>query len=152
MNLALVVAGFLGATGVAAGAFGAHALEALVTPAQLDIWATAAQYHLIHAVVVMVLALSANHDRMSLGPWPVYRVHWWCDPVLFFSLCLCLNRNRDVRYGDAAGRNSADTELVVTDLSWGQVTAASDGGHLEATNRQRELKTMRRFTMVNCLQ
>ena len=52
MNHALVVAGFLGATGVAAGAFGAHALEALVTPAQLDIWSTAAQYHLIHAVVV----------------------------------------------------------------------------------------------------
>ncbi len=152
MNHALVVAGFLGATGVAAGAFGAHALEALVTPAQLDIWATAAQYHLIHAVVVMVLALSANQRWHVTGSVARYRVHRWCGPVLFFPLCLCLNGNRDVRYGDAAGRNSADTELVVTDLSWGQVTAASDGGHLEVTNRQRELKTMRRFTMVNCVQ
>ena len=71
MNHALVVAGSLGATGVAADAFGAHALEALVTPAQLEIWSTAAQYHLIHAVVVMILALSANNDGMSLGPWPV---------------------------------------------------------------------------------
>ena len=85
MNLALVVAGFLGATGVAAGAFGAHALEALVTPAQLDIWATAAQYHLIHAVVVMVLALSANHDRMSLGPWPVIG---FTGGVVLFSFSL----------------------------------------------------------------
>ena len=85
MNLALVVAGFLGATGVAAGAFGAHALEALVPPAQLDIWATAAQYHLIHAVVVMVLALSANHDGMSLGPWPVIG---FTGGVVLFSFSL----------------------------------------------------------------
>ena len=71
MNHALVLAGFLGATGVAAGAFGAHALEALVTPAQLDIWSTAAQYHLIHAVVVLVLALSVSKGGVALGPWPV---------------------------------------------------------------------------------
>ena len=152
MNHALVVAGSLGATGVAAGAFGAHALEALVTPTQLEIWSTAAQYHLIHAVVVMILALSANNDGMSLGPWPVIG---FTGGVVLFSFSLyayVLTGNHDVRHGDAAGRNSADTELVVTDLSWGQVTAASDGGHLEATNRQRELKTMRRFTMVNCVQ
>ena len=85
MNLALVVAGLLGATGVAAGAFGAHALEALVTPAQLDIWATAAQYHLIHAVVVMTLALSANNDGMSLGPWPVIG---FTGGVVLFSFSL----------------------------------------------------------------
>ncbi len=85
MNYVLMVAGFLGATGVAAGAFGAHALEALVTPAQLDIWATAAQYHLIHAVVVMVLAFTANNGGMSLGPWPV--VGFTVGVVLFsFSL------------------------------------------------------------------
>ena len=85
MNHALAVAGLLGATGVAAGAFGAHALEALVTQAQLDIWATAAQYHLIHAVVVMTLALSANNDGMSLGPWPV--IGFTVGVILFsFSL------------------------------------------------------------------
>ena len=85
MNHTLVVAGFLGATGVAAGAFGAHALEALATPAKLDIWSTAAQYHLIHAVVVMVLALSANNDGMSLGPWPVIG---FAGGVVLFSFSL----------------------------------------------------------------
>ena len=56
MNLPLFIAGFFGVTGVAAGAFGAHALEASVTPERLDVWETAAQYHLIHAVVLLVLA------------------------------------------------------------------------------------------------
>jgi len=85
MNYALVVAGFLGATGVAAGAFGAHALEALVTPAQLDIWATAAQYHLIHAVAVLILALTANTGGMSLGPWPIIG---FAGGVVLFSFSL----------------------------------------------------------------
>ena len=85
MNHGLVLAGFLGATSVAAGAFGAHALEALVTPAQLDIWSTAAQYHLIHAVVVMILALSANNDGLSLGPWPVIG---FTGGVVLFSFSL----------------------------------------------------------------
>ena len=56
MNRVLFVAGLLGATGVAAGAFGAHALEASVTPERLAVWETAAQYHLIHAVVMVALA------------------------------------------------------------------------------------------------
>ena len=85
MNHALVLAGFLGATGVAAGAFGAHALEALVTPAQLDIWSTAAQYHLIHAVVVLVLALSVSKGGVALGPWPVTG---FTSGVVLFSFSL----------------------------------------------------------------
>ena len=85
MNYALVVAGCLGATGVVAGAFGAHALESLVTPERLDIWATAAQYHLLHAVVVMVLALTANKGGMSVGPWPVIG---FTGGVVLFSFSL----------------------------------------------------------------
>ena len=52
MSRYLVVAGLLGATGVAAGAFGAHALEASVSPERIAIWETAAQYHLMHAAVI----------------------------------------------------------------------------------------------------
>lgn len=37
---ALALAGILGATGVAAGAFGAHGLNGFVAPAQLDVWKT----------------------------------------------------------------------------------------------------------------
>lgn len=60
MNIGLLIAGVLGASGVAAGAFGAHALEGMVTAERLAVWETAAYYHLIHAVAVMVLALQSH--------------------------------------------------------------------------------------------
>lgn len=59
MNIGLLIAGVLGASGVAAGAFGAHALEGMVTAERLAVWETAAYYHLIHAVAVLVLALQS---------------------------------------------------------------------------------------------
>ena len=63
MSRYLVIAGLLGATGVAAGAFGAHALQASVSPERIDIWETAAQYHLIHAAVILALALHSQADE-----------------------------------------------------------------------------------------
>jgi uncharacterized membrane protein YgdD (TMEM256/DUF423 family) len=60
MNVGLLMAGLLGASAVAAGAFGAHALEAMVTPERLAIWTTAANYHLVHSVVVLALALQPH--------------------------------------------------------------------------------------------
>jgi len=55
----IVVAAISGALAVAAGAFGAHGLRARVSPEQLDAWATACQYHLLHSVVLLALALYA---------------------------------------------------------------------------------------------
>lgn len=46
----------LGALGVAAGAFGAHGLRDVVTAERLDVWHTGASYHLLHVVVLLVLA------------------------------------------------------------------------------------------------
>lgn len=60
MNRVLFVAGLLGVTGVAAGAFGAHALETSVTPERLAVWETAARYHLIHAILMVALAARTN--------------------------------------------------------------------------------------------
>jgi uncharacterized membrane protein YgdD (TMEM256/DUF423 family) len=42
---------------VAAGAFGAHALQGTVTPDRLEIWGTAASYLLIHGVAVCALGI-----------------------------------------------------------------------------------------------
>ena len=64
MRRYLLIAGLVGATGVAAGAFGAHALQASVSPERIAIWDTAAQYHLTHAAVILALALgSQTGDR-----------------------------------------------------------------------------------------
>lgn len=59
-RLALRIAGIVGALGVAAGAFGAHALKAHLNETQLGWWATGAQYHLIHGVVLLALAALAT--------------------------------------------------------------------------------------------
>lgn len=56
-----LLVGILGALAVAAGAFGAHGLEGHVTPERLTTWKTAANYHLIHSVVLFVLAGRPAH-------------------------------------------------------------------------------------------
>ena len=84
MSRYLVVAGLLGATGVAAGAFGAHALEASVSPERIDVWDTAAQYHLIHAAVILALAL---HSQANESRWRLPMMGFSLGVVLFsFSL------------------------------------------------------------------
>jgi len=54
----------LGALGVAAGAFGAHALRQKLDPAMLEVFETGARYQLLHAVV-MVAAAAALERRPS---------------------------------------------------------------------------------------
>jgi uncharacterized membrane protein YgdD (TMEM256/DUF423 family) len=50
-----------GFTGVAAGAFGAHALRARLPADLLAVWETAARYQLIHALALLAVALLAAH-------------------------------------------------------------------------------------------
>ena len=66
----LVIAGIVGALGIAAGAFGAHALRPTVWASDLDVWRTAAHYHQLHAVVLLVVACL---DRTS----PLVRAAGW---------------------------------------------------------------------------
>lgn len=58
----LLLAAFFGITGVALGAFGAHALNALFTaePSREATYETAVQYHLIHAVALLGAAFIAH--------------------------------------------------------------------------------------------
>jgi uncharacterized membrane protein YgdD (TMEM256/DUF423 family) len=57
----LAVAGLLGFTAVAFGAFGAHGLH--LAPPMLETYKTGALYHLVHAVVALAVALAAEHLR-----------------------------------------------------------------------------------------
>jgi uncharacterized membrane protein YgdD (TMEM256/DUF423 family) len=43
--------------GVALGAFGAHGLKSKVAPEMLTVWNTAVQYHLIHALGLLLIAI-----------------------------------------------------------------------------------------------
>ena len=61
------LAGFLA---VALGAFGAHGLKAVLAQnGTLAVWQTAALYHLVHAVVLLVLAQKAVVAR---GPFALF--------------------------------------------------------------------------------
>ncbi|HLE56254.1 MAG TPA: DUF423 domain-containing protein [Rhodothermia bacterium] len=48
------VGAVLAGIGVAAGAFGAHGLSDVLSPARMSVYETAVRYHLIHAVALVV--------------------------------------------------------------------------------------------------
>jgi uncharacterized membrane protein YgdD (TMEM256/DUF423 family) len=52
------VAALFGFFAVALGAFGAHGLRARLDAPSLEIWKTAALYHLVHAVAMLALSLA----------------------------------------------------------------------------------------------
>lgn len=62
---AIGVAGALGFSAVALGAFGAHGLRGRLTPPLLEIYRTGALYHLVHAVAALAVALGG--DRLRRG-------------------------------------------------------------------------------------
>jgi uncharacterized membrane protein YgdD (TMEM256/DUF423 family) len=69
----LIAAGLLGFTGVALGAFGAHALkETLAANGTTSAWQTAVLYHLIHATALL-----------ALPRWPWASRCWIAGVVLF---------------------------------------------------------------------
>lgn len=80
MNPRLIIAGLLGATGVALGAFGAHALKAQLNsiPEALAWWNTATIYLLIHAVAVGAIP----------GRWTT--VFWSVGAVIFSATLYAL--------------------------------------------------------------
>jgi len=73
----LVLAALVGASGVAIGAGGAHALRSLILPEYLATFETGVRYHLIHAVALLVLGLHAERGRIAL-------------PALLFTLGILL--------------------------------------------------------------
>jgi uncharacterized membrane protein YgdD (TMEM256/DUF423 family) len=77
--------------GVALGAFGAHALRARLSEQLLNTWETAVQYHLVHALGLLVVGLTLLHS----APAPLLRWSAWfmlAGMVLFsgslYLLCL----------------------------------------------------------------
>ena len=55
----IVLGALLAALGVAAGAFGAHALADSVSPERIKVFDTAARYHLIHSLALVLTGIIA---------------------------------------------------------------------------------------------
>lgn len=65
----LCAGGLFGFLGVAAGAFGAHALRGKLSTDMLAVFETAARYQLIHALALLFTGLAALHGRSALLSW-----------------------------------------------------------------------------------
>jgi uncharacterized membrane protein YgdD (TMEM256/DUF423 family) len=66
----ILVGGLVGFLGVGLGAFGAHGLEEHATGEALDWWDTAVRYHLVHAVLLVVIGSLGGRDRLvALAGW-----------------------------------------------------------------------------------
>jgi len=67
MNRTFVSLGaWLAFVAVALGAFGTHSLRGKISDANLDVWHTAVQYHLFHAVALIAVGLVAAHANNKL--------------------------------------------------------------------------------------
>lgn len=80
-TLWIVLAALSGALAVALGAWGAHGLRARLGPEALASWQTAVQYHLLHSVALLALALHALRG----GRGAAVPAALWIAGVLLFS-------------------------------------------------------------------
>lgn len=86
-------ASFYGTAGVFLGAFGAHGLKkTLEKNGHMDVWKTGVQYHLLHSVVLLALALMK--ESQGKEKFKHNNAVWWfrVGTTLFsgslYSLCL----------------------------------------------------------------
>ncbi len=83
----VATAAVLGGLGVALGAFGAHGLEGRVTPDRLETFGTGVQYHLLHALALLVLPSVAARLHAGALRWTA---RLWTLGVAVFSGSLYL--------------------------------------------------------------
>lgn len=69
MNRLALSAALTGFLAVALGAFGAHALDAILDVEQTGWWNTATQYALVHSVAALTISLSGRMGLIRWGGW-----------------------------------------------------------------------------------
>jgi uncharacterized membrane protein YgdD (TMEM256/DUF423 family) len=86
MRKFVVIAAIAGATGVAAGAFGAHALKDILAERNsVSTWNTAVLYHLIHSVCLLSVALPRTDKGQQTFGWVTKALLCWTTGILLFS-------------------------------------------------------------------
>lgn len=87
----LFFSGLAGFSGVALGAFGAHALKAtLAVSGFASIWETAVLYQLVHAVAALAVSLHAQSRSPDACKWPARACGCWLLGIGLFSGSLYL--------------------------------------------------------------
>ncbi len=93
MRTIMVVAALYGFSGVILGAFGAHALKGRLAPDMLVSFETGVRYQLVHALLLLILALWARNAPSSLLSWSSMLVS---VGVLLFSGSIYLLATREL--------------------------------------------------------
>lgn len=82
----LVIAALLGATAVMSGAFGAHALQSILSDKATGWYDTAVTYHSTHALALLATGLLNLHaDNGSGNRWLRFSAWCFCGGVVIFS-------------------------------------------------------------------
>lgn len=84
----LAVSGVFGFVGVAAGAFGAHGLSGTLSERLLEVYQTAAHYHLVHSLVLGLAAVLLLTGKG--GAWPARAGACLAAGIIVFSGSLYL--------------------------------------------------------------
>lgn len=80
------LAGLMGVTGVALGAFGAHALrESLLQRQTVNLWQTAVLYHLVHTVALLALTGWKADSAGRLPPAIAAAAYCWIGGIVLFA-------------------------------------------------------------------
>lgn len=88
----IVTGSVLALLSVALGAFGAHVLEASLSPDRLDTFKTGVHYHMIHAIGLLVIA--ALSDRLGISGKLIWASRLLAAGIVLFSgslYVLCLS-------------------------------------------------------------
>jgi uncharacterized membrane protein YgdD (TMEM256/DUF423 family) len=93
MRTLLIVAAVYGLTAVVLGAFGAHALKEKLSAEQLVSYETGVRYQLIHALLIMVVALWMRQSPSMLLYWSALLV---AVGVALFSFSIYLLATREL--------------------------------------------------------
>lgn len=67
----LLIGAGLAGLGVAAGAFGAHALDGRIAADLLEVFETGSRYHVIHALALLVVGLACRSSEGETA------IRWW---------------------------------------------------------------------------
>lgn len=90
----IIIASVFGMLAVILGAFGAHALKALLKPSDLEVWKTAVDYQFYHTFALLFLSGFSRFKTRSinLASW------FFTFGIIFFSGSLYLLSTKDIHH------------------------------------------------------
>ncbi len=88
----IIIASVFGMLAVILGAFGAHALKALLDPAGLEVWKTAVNYHFYHTLALLFVSILPAGKSRAVN----FAACFFSLGILFFSGSLYLISAKEI--------------------------------------------------------